>query len=394
MMKRDLDYTQTQKEIASFVRKLTTKYGRKYMLSKIEEGAPFPRELWDEISKAGYFGMIIPEKYGGNNLSYDDLRVFIEELSRNGIATLHLISFFMDCILVGHGSDKLKEKFLPNMAKGEYWSFAITEPNAGTNTFAMRTSAVKKGNDYVINGQKLFITGGDESKNMLLVTRSIPYEKVKDADKKKGFSLFVVDSHSAGITMQKQDTATYFAERQYTVFFDNVKVPKENLIGEENEGLKYLFSGLNLERIIIAAFALGLGEYVYERGVKYAQERNIFGDPIGSYQGIQHMLSRSFVQLKLAGLANQRAARALDAAEDMRLVGMYANMAKLACTEAAFFAGDAAFQVHGGYGITREYDIINFLPMIRTMRVAPINNEMILNYIGEHFLKLPKSYRS
>jgi len=394
MMKRDLDYTQTQKEIASFVRKLTTKYGRKYMLSKIEEGAPFPRELWDEISKAGYFGMIIPEKYGGNNLSYDDLRVFIEELSRNGIATLHLVSFFMDCILVGHGSDKLKEKFLPNMAKGEYWSFAITEPNAGTNTFAMRTSAVKKGNDYVINGQKLFITGGDESKNMLLVTRSIPYEKVKDADKKKGFSIFVVDSHSDGITMQRQDTATYFAERQYTVFFDNVKVPKENLIGEENEGLKYLFSGLNLERIIIAAFALGLGEYVYERGVKYAQERNIFGDPIGSYQGIQHMLSRSFVQLKLAGLANQRAARALDAAEDMRLVGMYANMAKLACTEAAFFACDAAFQVHGGYGITREYDIINFLPMIRTMRVAPINNEMILNYIGEHFLKLPKSYRS
>jgi len=394
MMKRELDYTNTQKEIAGFVQKLSTKYDRKYMLSKIEEGAPFPRELWDEISKAGYFGMIVPEKYGGSSLSYDDLRVFIEEMSRNGIATLHLISFFMDCILVGHGSEKLKEMFWPNMAKGEYWSFAITEPDAGTNTFRMRTFAVKEGKNYVINGQKIFITGGDESKNMVLVCRTLPYEKVKDVDKKDGFSIFVVDSHSPGITMQKQDTATYFAERQYTVFFDNVKVPQENLIGQENEGFKYLFSGLNLERIIIAAFALGLGEYVYERGVQYARSRNIFGDPIGSYQGIQHMLSRAFVQLKMAALTNQRAARALDAAEDMRLVGMYANMAKLACTEAAFVAGDVAFQVHGGYGITREYDIINFLPMIRTMRVAPINNEMILNYIGEHFLKLPKSYRS
>ena len=393
MMKRDLDFTGMQKEIVSFVRKLATKYNRKYMLTKIEDGAPFPQELWNEIAKAGYFGMIIPEKYGGNNLSYDDLRVFIEELSIQGIATLHLISFFMDCVIVGHGSEKLKKKYLPSMAKGEYWSFAITEPDAGTNAFRVRTLAIKDGDHYVVNGQKVFITGGDESKHMVLVTRTIPYEKVKDSNKGKGFSLFVVDSHSPGITMQMQNTATYFAERQYTVFFENVKIPKENIIGEENEGLKYLFSGLNLERIIVAAFSLGLGQHVFEKGVKYAQSRSIYVDPIGSYQGIQHMLSKAFIQLKTAGLTNQRAARALDAGEDPRLVGMYANMAKLACTEAAFVAGDAAFQVHGGYGITREYDIINFLPMIRAMRVAPINNEMILNYIGEHFLGLPKSYK-
>ena len=392
MMKRELDYTDAQRNIADFVSKLAGKYDRKYMISKIEEGAAFPQEVWDEIAEAGYFGMFIPEEYGGSDRPYDDVRVFIEELARHGIATLHLISFFMDVVIVRHGSKELQERFLPNMAKGEYWSFAITEPDAGTNTFRIKTSAVKDGDSYIINGQKLFITGGKESKHMVLVTRSIPYEKVKNTGKSKGFSVFVVDSHSPGITYNEQDVATYFPEKQYTVFFDNVKVPKENMVGEEHEGLKHLFWGLNGERIIIAGISLGWGEYVFGKGVEYARERNIFGDPIGSYQGIQHMLSRAFVGLKLAGLANQRAARAIDAGEDSQLVGMYANMAKLACTEAAYQAWDVAFQVHGGYGITREYDIMNFLPMLRTMRVAPINNEMVLNYLGEHFLGLPKSY--
>lgn len=394
LIKRVTDYTDAQKGIVDFVRRLAVKYDRKYMLSKVAEGVAFPWEMWNEIAKAGYFGMIIPEKYGGYNFTYDDLRVFIEELARHGIATLHFISFFMDCILVNHGSEDLKNKFFPNMAKGEYWSFAITEPDAGTNTFRIKTSAVKEGDYYVINGQKLFITGANESEHMILITRTIPYEEVRDISKGRGLSIFVVNSHSPGITINEQDMATYFPEKQYTVFFDNVKVPKENLIGEEGEGIRYLFSGLNLERIIIAAFSRGMGEYVLEKGIDYARERNIFGDPIGLYQGIQHMLSRAFVQLELAGLANQRAARALDAREDEHLIGMYANMAKLTCTEAAFQACDAALQVHGGYGITREYDVINFLPTIRAMRVAPINNEMILNYLGEHFLELPKSYRS
>ena len=393
MMKKELDYTSTQKEIAASVRKIATKYDRKYMLKQIEDGSPFPQELWDEVAKAGYLGTTIPERYGGSDLGYDDLRVFYNELSKHGIATLHFIGNFMDSIMVSHGSDEMKERFLPSIAKGDYWSFSITEPDAGTNAFKLRTLAVKEGDHYVINGQKIFATGVKESKYMILVTRTIPYEKVKDKNKADGFSLFVIDPNSPGITMQDQHTATYFAERQYTVFLDDVKVPKENLIGEENKGLKYLFYGLNLERILIAAFSLGMGEYVLERGVEYARTRTIYEDPIGSYQGVQHMLARAFVQLKLAGLADQRAARALDAGEDINLVGMYANMAKLAGTEAAYMAADAAFQVHGGGGVTRECDIINFMPMIRAMRVAPVNNETVLNYLGSHILGLPSNYK-
>lgn len=355
-------------------------------------GSTFPREMWDELASNGYMGMIIPEKYGGSGLSFDDLQVFITELSSHGLATLHFISFFMDCpFIVEFGSTELKERCLPEMAKGSYWSFAITEPDAGTNTFRLRTRAVRDGDHYRISGQKLFITGGKESEQMVLVTRTTPYEEVND--KKDGLSLFVVNPNSPGIEMHPQDIATFAVEKQYTVFFDNVKVPKENLIGNENEGFNCLFSGLNLERIIIGAFVQGMGEYVLNRGVAYASERKIFEEPIGSYQGIQHMLTRAFVQLKLSGLAKQRAARAMDAGEDRKVVGMYANMAKLSCSEAAFNACDAAIEVHGGYGLSREYGIITFLPMIRAMRVAPVNNEMVLNYLGEHSLGLGKSYR-
>jgi len=348
--------------------------------------------MWDEIAANGYLGMIIPEEYGGAGLSFDDLQVFVEELSCHGLGTLHFVSFFMDCpFIVEFGRTELKQRYLPEMAKGAYWSFAITEPDAGTNTFKLRTRAVRDGDHYRISGQKLFITGGKESEYMVLVTRTTPYEEVND--KKEGLSLFVVNSNSPGIEMRVQDIETFAVEKQYTVFFDDVKVPRENLIGKENAGFNYLFSGLNLERIIIAAFVQGLGEYVLNRGVTYARERKIFEEPIGSYQGIQHMLTRAFVQLKLAALAKQRAARSMDAREDPKLVGMYANMAKLSCSEAAFNACDAAIQVHGGYGLSREYDVITFLPMIRAMRVAPVNNEIVLNYLGEHFLGLGRSYR-
>jgi acyl-CoA dehydrogenase len=392
IMNRALDYTDTQKGIAEFIAKLAVKYDRQYWQRQIDSGATFPREMWDEIAANGYLGIIIPEKYGGVELSNDDLRVFLEELSRHGLCTLHFISFFMDCpFIVNYGSYELKERMLPQMAQGAYCSFAITEPDAGTNTVRIRTRAVRDGDDYLINGQKLFITGGKESEHMVLIARTTPYDEVYK--RRDGISIFVVDSHAPGIEMHVQDIATFAVEKQYTVFFEDVRVPKENLIGQENQGFDYLFSGLNLERILIAAFTLGMGEYVLERGVKYAGERRIFDEPIGNYQGIQHMLSRAFVELKLAGLANQRAARAMDAGEDARLVGMYANIAKLACSEAGFNACDVAIQVHGGYGMSREYDVINFLPMLRALRMAPVNNEMVLNYLGEHVLGLGKSYR-
>lgn len=385
----EMDYTGHQKSIAGFVAKLAKKYDRSYWCKKAESEY-FLHEMWDDIAKSGYFGMVIPEEYGGSNFSYTDLIIFLEELGRHGIITLHFVSFFMDCVLVMHGDEELKRKFLPLMSSGTYFSFAITEPDAGSNTFKIRTSATRDGEYYRITGQKIYITGADESEYMVVVTRSTPYEEVDD--KRSGISLFIVDSHSAGISMQPQNVEIFSPERQYTVFFDDVKVPAKNLIGEEGKGVDYLFDGLNLERIVVAAYCLGLGKYALHKAIKYANERNIFGGPIGSYQGLQHPLARSYVGLRLASLANRAAAKAMDKENDRRLVGLYANMAKLSGSEESFKACDIAIQVHGGGGLTREYDVINISNMVRAMRVAPVSNELILNYISQQYLELPRSY--
>jgi alkylation response protein AidB-like acyl-CoA dehydrogenase len=275
------------------------------------------------------------------------------------------------------------------MAAGEYWSFAITEPSAGTNTFRMKTNAVREGSNYRINGQKVFITGFAESKHVVLVTKT---DVKGTGPRKNAFSLFVVDRDAPGISCTPMKMGLHSPESQYIVFFEDVVVPEANRIGAEGEGLGILFNALNLERIVIAALALGLGEHVLAKGVAYAKDRTIFQGPIGSYQSVQHMLARAFVKLRLANLANREAAIVFDRGAEARTVGMYANMAKLACTEAAFEAGDVAFQVHGGSAITDECDIAPILPLIRTLRVAPINNEMTLNYLGEKCLGLPKSY--
>jgi acyl-CoA dehydrogenase len=385
----EMDYTGHQKSIAGFVAKLAKKYDRSYWCKKAESEY-FLHEMWEDIAKSGYFGMVIPEEYGGSNFSYTDLIIFLEELGRHGIITLHFVSFFMDCVLVMHGDEELKRKFLPLMSSGTYFSFAITEPDAGSNTFKIRTRATRDGEYYRITGQKIYITGADESEYMVVVTRSTPYEEVDD--KRSGISLFIVDSHSAGISMQPQNVEIFSPERQYTVFFDDVKVPAKNLIGEEGKGVDYLFDGLNLERIVVAAYCLGLGKYALHKAIKYANERNIFGGPIGSYQGLQHPLARSYVGLRLASLANRAAAKAMDKENDRRLVGLYANMAKLSGSEESFKACDIAIQVHGGGGLTREYDVINISNMVRAMRVAPVSNELILNYISQKYLELPRSY--
>jgi len=385
------EYTQDQCIMADFVSKLAMHYGRDYWLAKAEK-KEFPQEMWDEIADNGYFGLVIPEEYGGSGLSFSDMRVFLEELAKTGLFTLHFVSFFMDTIMLLHGSEDLKKEYLPQMAGGTYFSFALTEPDAGTNSLRIRTIAERDGDFYRINGQKLFITGADESTYMLLVARTIPYSEDSIETRKHGISLFVLDSHAEGISMQAQDVDIVTPDRQYTVFFDDVKVPAKNLIGEESRGFSYLLSGLNLERIITSCYSLGMGKYVLERATNYSRERNIFGDPIGKYQGVQHPLSRAFIELQLASLANRKASQALDCGENSGITGMYANMAKLVSSEAAFHACDAAIQAHGGYGLTREYDVINFSNAIRALRIAPVNNEIILNYIGEHFLGLPRSY--
>ncbi len=383
------EYSPNQKMIADFVNQLSKKYTREYWMNKAEK-KEFPTEMWNEIAENGYLGIIIPEVYGGADFSFSDLKVFLEELATKGLMTLHFVSFFMDIIiLLLHGSEELKKEYLPQMAKGTYFSFALTEPDAGTNSLKITTKAEKKGSYYYVKGTKVFITGADESKYMVVAARTQDYN---EKDKKKGLSLFVIDSHTDGITMMPQNVEIVSPDSQYTVYFDNVKVHEKNLIGKEGEGFSYLLSGLNLERIIISCFCLGMGKYVLKKAVEYAKVRNIFGDPIGKYQAVQHPLSRAFMNIQLASIATREAAKALDSKANSKLVGMYANIAKLSASEAAFNACDTAIQTLGGYGLTKEHDIINFFIPIRTLRIAPINNEMILNYLGEKFLGLPRSY--
>lgn len=388
-MENNTGYNETQRMIAGFVDSLSNKYGRSYIRNLVANGASFPDAMWKEIADSGYLGMIIPEEFGGTAMSWDDVRVFFTEMGRKGLITLHFVSYYMDCLLVAAGSEKMKQKYLPGLAAGEYWSFAITEPSAGTNSFNIKTSAVREGTNYRINGQKVYITGFAESKRLVLVTKT---DIAGSGSRKDAFSLFVIDRDAPGISCTPMNIGTHSPENQYIVFFEDVIVPEENRIGAEGEGLGILFDALNLERIIIAALALGLGEHVFEKGVNYAKERTVFNGPIGGHQAVQHMLARAFVKLNLANLANREAAISADRGDHAKTVGMYANMAKLACTEAAFEAADAAFQVHGGAGITDEYDVAAILPMIRTLRVAPINNEMTLNYLGQNCLGLPKSY--
>jgi len=384
-----IEYTPEQRSIADFIDKLSKKFDRDYWCKKAEK-EDFLKEMWDVIAENGYFGMVVPEEYGGFDMKYADAAVFLQEFAKHGIATFHFIGMFMNSILLGHGSEDLKKRFLPKLCAGDFFSFAITEPDAGTNTFKMRALAVKEGDYYRVNGQKIFITGGDESKYMVLVVRTIPYDKVKN--KKDGISIFVLDSHTEGMVYHKQDVEIFAPEKQYTVSFDNVMIPAENLIGEEHKGFKHLFDGLNLERIMIASFACGFGMYALNKGVEYANKRVLFDKPIAAYQSIQHPLSRAYIGLNFATMAIQTAAKALDEKKDSKFVGLYANMAKLTASEEAFKACDAAIQAHGGYGLTKEYHVINISNLVRALRVAPINNEMVLNFIGETYLNMPKSY--
>jgi alkylation response protein AidB-like acyl-CoA dehydrogenase len=389
MIGQESEYTPTQRMIADFTAKLGKRYGRAYMRDQIAKGSIFPQEMWDEIAAAGYLGMMIPEQHGGSAMSYDDVRVFITEMGRQGLVTLHFISFLMGCELAAHGDEAQRAAHLPALAAGEYWSFAITEPDAGTNSFRMKTSAVRDGDSYRINGQKVYITGFAAAKKFVLVAKTDPEGA---GPRKEAFSLFIIDTDAPGVTSTPMEVATHSPESQHIVFLEDVVLPQSARLGTEGEGLSILFHALNLERIVIAAMALGIGEHVFAKGVEFAKQRSVFGTPIGAHQAVQHLLARAYVKLQLANLANRTAALSLDRGDDQRVCGMYANMAKLACTEAAFEAGDAAFQVHGGAAITEEYDIASHLPMIRTLRVAPINNEMILNYLGEKCLGLPKSY--
>lgn len=386
-----LEPTAEETMIRDFVRQVAKKYDRAYWLSRAREGK-FTEELWEELAAAGFLGMMIPPEYGGGGLGLQQMAALLEEMGFQGIPLLLLVvGNVMDAeLIVRYGSSEMKERYLPPLARGETrFCFALTEPTAGSNSFRTSTSARLDGDSYVLNGQKMFITGVDASDYLLVVARTTPFDEA--ADKREGLSLFMVDRRSPGITLQPLDMGVLHPETQFAVYFDDVHVPRGDLIGEEGKGSKYLFDALNPERVSAAAVAVGLGRLVLERAVAYARERAVFGRPIGMHQGLQHPLAEVKARLELAALMTRYAASVFDGGDKMKAAA-YANIAKFAAADAATDACDLAIEVHGGSGFSADVDLITLWPYIRMLRTVPVSREMILNYIGEHVLGLPRSY--
>ena len=386
-----IDATPEEGMIRDFVRQVAKRCGRDYWLAKAREGA-FTEELWQELAAGGYLGMLVPEEYGGSGLGMREMAVLLEEMGHQGIPLLLVVvSSVMDTTLIArYGSPDTKQRYLPALARGEIKiCFALTEPTAGSNSFRISTLARRDGDSYLLNGQKMFITGADQSDYILVVARTTPFEQVQD--KREGLSLLIVDRRAPGVTLQPLEMGVLHPETQFAVFFDDVRVPRGDLLGEEGQGTRYLFDALNPERISGAAVAVGLGQFALEKAVAYARERVVFDVPIGAHQGLQHPLAIAKTNLELAALMTRYSAQVFDGGDKVKAAA-YANMAKLAAADAATEACDLAIEVHGGSGFSTDVDLITVWPLVRLLRTVPISREMVLNYIGEHVLGLPRSY--
>ena len=350
----------------------------------------FPEHLWAALAEAGYLGLLVPEAYGGAALGLAEMAVLMETLATEGIALLLMIvsSVMSTIALSRHGTEEQQRRYLPGMARGTTrMCFAITEPNAGSNSFRLETLATPDGDGYRLRGQKYFISGVEQAQHVLVVARTTPAREA--ADKRAGLSLFIVDTDAPGFAKQRQETVLTETEQQWTLFFEDVQLPRAALLGAEGGGHRLLFDLLNPERVASAAIAVGLGRYVLARAVAYAKERRVFDAPIGSHQGLAHPMALAAAHLELAALMTRKAAWCFDHG---RAAGAEANMAKMAAADAGLEACDVAIQAHGGNGFTRDFEVITYWPLLRLIRTAPVSREMILNYIGEHVLGLPRSY--
>ncbi len=375
-------------ELRAQVRKLAANYGREYFVKKARAGEK-TTELWLAIGQAGYLGINIPEEYGGGGGGIGDTAAVCEELAAAGSPLLMMVVSPAICgtVIARFGTEDQKQRWLPGLADGTgTMAFAITEPDAGTNSHNITTTATRDADGWVLKGQKIYISGVDEATNVLVVART--------SDAKTGKlkpCLFVVPTDAKGFSYTPIEMEMVSPERQFQVFIDDVRLPADALVGDEDAGLIQLFAGLNPERIMAASFSTGLARYALDRAVAYVKERNVFGAPIGSHQGLAHPLAQSKIEIELARLMTQKAAALYDAGDDMG-AGEAANMAKYAAAEAACDAVDRSVQAHGGNGITQEYGVGGLVVAARAGRIAPVSREMILNFVGMHSLGLPKSY--
>ncbi|HSE72364.1 MAG TPA: acyl-CoA dehydrogenase family protein [Nocardioidaceae bacterium] len=370
------------------VAKLAGGYGRDYFVRQARSGGK-TTDLWLEMGRHGYLGVAVPEELGGGGGGIGDLAAVCEELAAQGCPLLMMVVSPAICgtVIARFGTDEQKQRWLPPIADGTLtMAFAITEPDAGSNSHNITTTARRDGDGWRLTGRKIYISGVDEAGAVLVVART---EDARTGKLKP--CLFVVPTDADGFEYQPIEMEIVSPERQFMVFLDDVRLPGDALVGDENAGLLQLFAGLNPERIMAAAFATGIARFALEKATDYVKGREVFGAPIGSHQGVAHPLAQSKIEIELARLMTQKAAALYDAGEDMA-AGEAANMAKYAAGEAACAAADRAVQVHGGNGITTEYGMAGLLVAARATRIAPVSREMILNFVGSHTLGLPKSY--
>jgi acyl-CoA dehydrogenase len=377
-------------ELREGVRALCAQFDSAYW-QKLDEARAYPEAFVDALTRAGWMAALIPEQYGGSGLSLTEATVIMEEVSRSGgnAGCCHGQMYNMNTLL-RNGSEAQKKKYLPKIASGELrmQSMGVTEPTAGTDTTRIKTVALRRGDRYVVNGQKVWTSRLQHSDLMILLARTTPLAEVKK--KSDGMSVFLVEKQAAlGKGMSMRPIRNMVNHETNEVFLDNLEIPADNLIGEEGKGFKYILDGLNAERILIAAECIGDGYWFVERGTRYAKERVVFDRPIGQNQGVQFPIAEAYMEIEAANLMRFKAAALYDA---RRHCGAEANMAKHLAAKASWEAANACLQTHGGFGFAAEYDVERKFRESRLYLVAPISTNLILSYIAEHVLGLPRSF--
>lgn len=381
--------TDEQKELRSAVARLAQRYNHvDYVLPRARKGEPLT-ELWNEAGKLGFLGVNLPEEYGGGGAGIYELALVQEELAAQGAGLLLVVVSPAICgtIIGKYGTDAQKQTWLPSLADGSrIMAFGITEPDAGSNSHQITTTARRDGEDWILRGNKIFISGVDQADAVLIVARTEDHKsgKLKPA-------LFIVPTDTENFAATPMEMDIVEPDTQFTLFLDDVRLPSDALVGSEDAALMQLFAGLNPERILGAAMAVGMGRYALNAAAKYANERTVWKAPIGAHQGIAHPLAQCKIELELAKLMMQKAATLYDSGDDFGAAEA-ANMAKYAAAEASIKTLDQAIQTHGGAGLTKEYGLAAMLGAARIARVAPVSREMILNFVSQHSLGLPRSY--
>lgn len=377
-------------EIRQSVRQLCAQYGEDYWL-ELDRTNGFPTEFVKELTTSGFLTVLIPEEYGGAGLGVLEGAAVMEEVCRAGAhaGACHAQMYVMGSVL-RHGSEAQKKRYLPAIAAGELrlQSFGVTEPTTGTDTTSLKTTAEKRGDVYVVNGQKVWISRIQHSDLMVLLARTTPKDQV--SRKTEGLSAFIVDVKAAegnGLTIQPIESM--INHHSCELFFDNLEIPADQLLGEEGKGFKVILDGMNAERILIASECVGDGRYFIDKATAYASDRTVFSRPIGQNQGVQFPIARCYAEVEAASLMVEKAARMFDAGEDC---AAEANMAKMLASEASWHAGDVCMQTHGGFAFAKEYHIERKFRETRLYQIAPISTNLILSYIGEHVLKMPRSF--